>query len=289
MLVVTVKGRQHNSANFLQKGAKRMTNQMAVSQDRAALSVSTSDPWARAAEEWLAKRRSDTTKLTYLAGWKHFLNWFARHPSAATVRDISEYRDSLISNGKSSATISNRLAAIGSFYDYVKTLGLIERNPADGVERPTVEPYSTAKWLTTGEEAQLLAAPDRSTLEGKRDYAILVVMLTMGVRRAEVASMCIGDLYMRGDGTVQLRYKPKGGKVQTRPVPSAAWIAIKDYIQERGEFEDEAPVFAAHDRAARWRQRGTPITPETVRLIVARHSRKALGRVVNPHALRHTC
>jgi integrase/recombinase XerD len=49
--------------------------------------------------------------------------------------------------------------------------------------------------LLTEEEAEaILRVPDRRTLQGKRDYAILLTLLTTGLRKAEICALKIGDL-----------------------------------------------------------------------------------------------
>ncbi len=267
----------------------QQTQNAMATQDSALTLVVGDAAWNRAAVEWLANFQSSKTRDTYRAAWRDFLAWLGRHPTTVMRADVIGYRDHLTANSKRAATIGVRLAALASFFAHAKAEGLIERDPTAGVDRPKVEPYSAARWLTTGEATQLLKAPNRATLEGKRDYAILVVMLTMGLRRAEVAAMQIGDLTERGDKTAELRYKPKGGEEKTRPIPAAASKAIREYLDARGGLIDDAPVFVAHDHAADARKGDASLTCEAIRLMVERHSLKALGRAVNPHALRHTC
>ncbi len=206
-----------------------------------------------------------------------------------TRQDVIHYRDQLSATGLRAATVGVRLAALHSLFEAAKYGGLVERNPVEGVNRPKVEAYAGAKWLTSGEAAQVLRCVDRDTLDGKRDYAILIVMLTMGLRRTEAASLRHSMIVERGDGATELRYTPKGGEDRTRPIPSAAAHAIRDYLAARGDVQADAPVFVAHDNANDSRGEAKPLSGEAIRLLVARYSLKALGRIVNPHALRHTC
>lgn len=253
--------------------------------------------WERVANEWLANFRSERTRATYRAAWRDFLRYSGKHPAHVTRHDVIGYRDHLATQGRArsaraqgqrAASIGVKLAALASFYERAKNDGLIAVNPVAGVQRPKVESYSAATWLTRAEAKMLLQAPDRATIEGKRDYAILLAILTMGLRRAEVLAMRRGDLVENGE-RIELRYAPKGGEEQTRPVPTVVWRAICEYLDARGNLADDAPVFVAHDHAADARAHGTPLTGEALRLMLARYSLVALGRVVNPHALRHTC
>lgn len=246
------------------------------------------DPWAQQAAEWLQNFQSAKTIGTYRAAWRDFLKWLQRHPQTATRGDVIAYRDELVKTVKPS-TASLRIAALASFYKHAVAEGLMDRNPAAGVKRPKTTAYAGARWLTDAEARALLQAPDRTTLEGKRDFAIIVAMLTMGLRRAEVAGLMRNHLIEHGDGTAELRYTPKGGEDTSRPVPAIAWRAIGEYLAARGELAADAPVFVAHDRATGSRQTGKPLTGEAIWYIVNRYTEKALGRHVNPHALRHTC
>lgn len=244
------------------------------------------DEWSRAAYEWLANFQSERTRTTYAAAWGDFLNRVGKHPGAVVQGDVIAYRDTLSAEGLSAATVAMRLAALASFYAHARRAGLVEGNPARDVKRPKVRAYTAARWLTQGEAAEVLASIGRDSLEGLRDYAIVVCMFTMGLRLAEVAGLQIGALADRGDGSLELRYKPKGGEEQSRPVPAAAARAIRAYLAARGD-PDSGPVFAAHDRALA--SRGTAgLSREAIRLLVARRTYAALGRELNPHALRHT-
>lgn len=245
--------------------------------------------WAQLIGEWLSNFQSKATRNTYRAAWRNFLAWCGgRHPAELTRADVIAYRDHLAGSVKP-ATAVVRMAAIASLYGHAKDEGLIDRDPTEGVARPKVQAYAGARWLSNAEARELLQLPDRATLEGKRDFAILVVMLTMGLRRNEVALMRVGDLTQSGDGSAELRYLPKGGEHQTRPVPAVAWRAIGEYLQARGQPGPEAAVFIAHDNAAGSREGERAISGESLRYLVAKYTRGALGRVVNPHALRHTC
>jgi len=244
------------------------------------------DEWARAAFAWLANFQSERTRTTYAAAWGDFLKRVGKHPGGVTQGDVIAYRDTLSEEGKSAATVAMRLAALGSFYAHARRVRLVEDNPARDVKRPKVRAYTAARWLTRGEAAALLAGIERDSLVGLRDYAIVVCMFTMGLRLAEVAGLQIGDLRDRGDGSSELRYRPKGGEEQSRPVPAAVSRVVRAYLAARGD-PDSGPVFVAHDRALAMRGT-TGLSREAIRLLVARRTLAALGRQLNPHALRHT-
>ena len=230
--------------------------------------------WEAAAADWLLGKRSERTRATYADAWAAFLAYVNRPPWAIERAHIIGWRDDLVRQGKADATVAARLAAISSFYRFARREGLTDRNPAEGVERPRVKPYGKTAWLTEDEAARVLASIPTSSPTSKRDRALLGLALTMGLRRAELLGIRRRDVLDQGDGRPLLRYKPKGKAEETRALPAAAWRALRPYLVERGDLAADAPIFS--------------LTPEGLRYIVRTYTRRALGKAVNPHSLRHT-
>ena len=90
----------------------------------------------------------------------------------------------------SPATHQHRLAVISSFYDYcLKRRHLSGGNPLDINERPKVEAYAASQAIATERLVTILEGIDTTILDGKRDKAILLVLLTTGRRVSEMASL----------------------------------------------------------------------------------------------------
>lgn len=229
--------------------------------------------WEEAAQEWLQGRRSERTRNTYAAAWLSFRTSCSAAPWAVTRLDVIRWRDAQTAGGLAPASISLRLSAISSFYRYAQGQGLIDTNPAAGVERPKVKPYAGAKFLTQ-EEAERVLATIPNTQRGRRDRALLTLALTMGLRRAELLGIRRRDILERRDGGADLRYTPKGGETQTRELPLKAWRVLRRYLDDLGDVAQDTRLF--------------PLTPDGLRYIVANYTRQALGEAVNVHALRHT-
>lgn len=244
--------------------------------------------WERAAADWLTARRSERTRQAYAAAWGDFLAYVQRPPWLVERSHVIAWRDALAAQGKAEATICQALAALSSFYRFVQGEGLTERNPCQGVQRPKVKPYDKARFITQAQARDVLAVVDTSTEAGRRDRAILALFLTMGLRRAEVASLRRGDISERPDGVATLAYTPKGKARETRDIPATAWRALRVYLVDRGSLAKDAPVFVAHDRAAQDRARVIPLTPEAIRQLVAKYTRAATGQALHVHGLRHS-
>ena len=92
------------------------------------------------------------------------------------------------------STVRRRLSALSSLFKHLVRHGAADRNPVADVARPVInrEEGSTAAF-SKAEARRLLDAPD--TLAGLRDRAILSVGLQVGLRRAEISSLTVGDLH----------------------------------------------------------------------------------------------
>jgi len=131
----------------------------------------------------------------------------------------------------SSTTVGARIACLSSFYRFTIRMGLLTGNPCDALERPRTVP-SVARGYSADEVRRLLAVvPD--TVRGRRDRAILLVLVLTGRRRAEVIGLRAGDLSLEGD-TVFYTYRGKGGKRGRREIPRPAYEAIVQTLADAG-------------------------------------------------------
>jgi site-specific recombinase XerD len=154
------------------------------------------------------------------------------------------------------ATINLRLAALSSFYEYGKKLGLLRVNPIERCERARVTVYAGARALPPAFIAQKLAAIDQETLEGKRDYALISVFLASGRRRAEVAHLTLQNLQEQPDQRILLNFKRcKGGGQTDDLLPLAVSAALRTWLRAwygeqcpLGNEEDQRPVWVSLSR-----------------------------------------
>jgi integrase/recombinase XerD len=121
---------------------------------------------------------------------------------------------------------------VRSFFSYLIALGMIEKNPADTkfVLPPALPEDMAGRALTSEEVQKVLAGPDRRKPEGARDYALLLIMLRMGVRVSEACSLKTSDIRW-SHGRWILKFKVKGGRERTLPLPDEVRLAIKEYLK----------------------------------------------------------
>jgi integrase len=130
----------------------------------------------------------------------------------------------------SAHTYNHRLAVLSSFYTFTRKRGHLDvANPIDLLERRRVQPYAGARALDAQTVQQRLSLIDRSTLDGKRDYALLLVALTTGRRRAELAALRWQHVEMHAEA-VTLHVRGKGGTLFHDRLSPATCDALLDYL-----------------------------------------------------------
>lgn len=163
-------------------------------------------------------------------------------PTAETVR---QYRDYLQENGKKPTTVKNYIIAIKRFFAWTEEAGLYP-NVAKHIKSGHISKNFKRDYLTGSQARQILGHIDRSTLKGKRDYAMLVTMLTMGLRTIEVVRANIDDIRTKGNTTV-LYVQGKGheDKDDLIRMPQHVESAIRDYLSVRHANDLSEPLFTS--------------------------------------------
>jgi site-specific recombinase XerD len=143
------------------------------------------------------------------------------------------------------------------------------------------------EFLTEDEAQAILRVPDRRTLQGRRDYAILLLLLTTGLRKAEICSLKVGDLKTyRSQPVVDVI--GKGKKFRRIPLKAETLLAIKDYLKAHGNGVDpNHSLFETLGKHGPYKQRC--LTPKALDCLIRSVAKKALIRKrIHPHVMRHT-
>jgi len=181
---------------------------------------------------------------------------------------------------------NTRLAAIRSFFRFVAM-----KEPAHMLhcQRILAMPGKryvrrTVEFLDREEMDALLAAPNRSTWVGRRDYAILIVALQTGLRVSEIISLRRRDI-VTGTGA-HIRCEGKGRKQRCTPLRKEIINVLDVWLKERAGVDDD-PLFPTI--------RGTKLSRDALERLVQRHTLAAstscstlIGKRVSPHVLRHS-
>lgn len=163
-------------------------------------------------------------------------------PTAETVR---QYRDYLQENGKKPTTVKNYIIAVKRFFSWIEEAGLYP-NVAKHIKSGHISKNFKKDYLTGSQARQILNGIDRSTVKGKRDYAMLVTMLTMGLRTIEVTRANIEDIRTKGNTTVlYVQGKGHDEKDDLIRMPQHVESAIRDYLSVRKANDLSEPLFTS--------------------------------------------
>jgi integrase len=138
---------------------------------------------------------------------------------------LMEYRAQMMERELSPSTMNVRLSAVRKLIGEAKRNGILgAEEAAQMADIPNIRQQGTrlGNWLTREQARELLAVPDRSTLKGKRDAAILGLLVGCALRRAELAALKMEDIQQREGRWVIADLRGKGGRIRTVAVP--AWV-----------------------------------------------------------------
>ncbi len=143
-----------------------------------------------------------------------------------------------------------------------------------------------SEFLTQEEAQALLRAPDKRTLHGKRDYAILLTLLTTGLRKAELCNLRGKDIKTYRNQIV-IDVTGKGKRHRRIGLKNAVYDSISAYTKASGNGSPEHSVFYTLGKHGLCQEQ--PLTHKSVDCMIKKYSKKALIRKrVTPHTLRHS-
>jgi site-specific recombinase XerD len=201
---------------------------------------------------------------------------------------VLRYRFFLEQKNLAPSTINVRLAAVRRLAYEAADTGLLSPELAAGIARVKGAKrlgVRIGNWLTAEQGEALLQGSFSDTLRGKRDHAILAVLLGCGLRRAETAVIRMEDLQLREEHWIIADLVGKGRHIRTVPMP--AWV--KRAIDEWAATAEitAGNVFRRVNRqGAIW---GDGITPKAIWHVVKAAARRAGILNLAPHDLRRTC
>lgn len=223
----------------------------------------------------------------------------ARNTIAAYERDILQYLESLDGIeptgeqvegfvtqmrevGLASSTISRKTASIKGLHRFLVSEGLRSEDPTILLDSPKRR-QSLPKALTVDEAIRLVESPDRSTVAGRRDAALLEFLYASGARVSETVNLDLSDLDL--DDRLAI-VTGKGAKQRYVPIGDHAVRALRSWLPDRlrlvtaGQGGD--PIFL--------NLRGGRLTRQGVFEIVRKNAEKSgIDPIrVSPHVLRHS-
>lgn len=231
------------------------------------------DALEEARAQWDLRGYSPETVHLYLRHVRQFFSETGMDPDEVERRDLEDHmvrakRERSLSN----STIYGKVNAFKSFFRMLVERGLLDRDPAEGLELPHTR-HRVPEVLTRSEVSALLEASEVRD----RDHCLIELLYGTGIRINEAARMRVGDLDLEA-GTALVR-RGKGDKDRVVVLSPHLASDLKRYLEGRawgGEWIFPSP-------------RGGYLTDETLRGLIRRYARKAgIVKRVTPHVLRHT-
>ena len=163
-------------------------------------------------------------------GYRHaideFVDWYCSEPRLAFNRIVVlRYRSHLESRRLAPGTVNLRLGAVRRLAYEAADCGLLSADLAAGIRRvKRREEVRRSPWQLADGRAGASAwqAPDRDRLKGKRDRALLALLLACGLRRHEAVALTLDHLQQREERWAIVDLMGKGSHVRTVPVPD--WV-----------------------------------------------------------------
>jgi site-specific recombinase XerD len=232
---------------------------------------------------------SIASKRTYGFAINDFIDWYCSEPRLAFGRTVVlRYRYELEARHLAPATINLRLAAVRRLAYEASDNGLLSPDLAASIRRVKGAKklgVRLGNWLTCAQGRRLLEAPDTRNTKGKRDHAILALLLGCGLRRAELIALKLSHLQQRDDHWAIIDLYGKGGHVRTVPVPEWVKSTLDSWLTAGGI--DDGFIFRCVSHAGTvW---GSGISEKVVWWVVRQYARIAEIEKLSPHDLRRTC
>lgn len=230
----------------------------------------------------------ENSRAIYKCQLQNFFLWLHRNGiELYNVKrtHVMDYRTYLQEKYESIYTVRNNFTAVRLFFEWAENSGIMD-NPTPGIKQPKYDKKLNKMPLFSNQVSQLLNQIDRSTQVGKRNYAIVFLMITLGLRVGEVTSININDIE-EFNGVLLLRLKGKGcdTKSQTLRVDTLLFDVLEEYLTTRN-FKEYEPLFVTHERGKPSKRIGK----QTIQNMI-KNNLKAIGltgRKYCSHSLRHT-
>lgn len=252
--------------------------------------------WASATTDVGSHCRGDLLRAKQFAVSSFFAH-ARKHPAEIKARDVQSWRSALEEKKYQPATVYARISRLSSFYEWAmrepSLNQFITRNPARLARPKRPRAYQTESTKALDDEqvsalVRVVAEKAKVDVVGKRDYALLLLFVTTGMRRNEVISLRSSDVELKPDRII-MRNRVKGGDYVGREVgdPSVR-AALLDYLavgDRTNVLKSERPLWTRHDPAGK---PGAPLTSHAFAKNLKRYARLAGLEHVHIHQTRHT-
>ena len=240
--------------------------------------------------EYLVSERnySDFTINSYISDICEFKDFLSSEQMGTliTARSLHarNFMTRLFNSNFKKKSIARKLSSLKTFYRYLITEKIVEKNPFELIESPKVE-KSLPRFLYKEEIEKIFSSIDTTTAIGKRNLAIMEILYGSGLRVSELVSLEIKDLDF---SNAMIKVFGKGSKERYVPMNLRTIDALNSYIHI-GRTELILKVETTSPSELFVNRNGGPLTARGVRVIINKVLEDAAESIhVYPHMLRHT-
>jgi site-specific recombinase XerD len=249
------------------------------------------EAWTRIKSLVLDSVTSPNSKRAYEQALDAFARWCAETGGPGghaefTKATVQAYRSALEAAGLAASSINVRLSAIRRLAAEAADNGLLAPEIAASVARvrgAKRHGVRVGNWLTLDQVERLLELPDSKTNKGKRDRALLTLLVGCGLRRQELAALRIEDIQQRDGRWCIVDMLGKGNRFRTVPMPSWAKDAADEWLAA-ARFSTGLVLGAVNKGGSIARQ---GMTAQSIYEVVDAYG-KTLGAPLAPHDVRRT-
>ncbi|WP_244380915.1 tyrosine-type recombinase/integrase [Saccharococcus caldoxylosilyticus] len=242
----------------------------------------------------LADKRSENTRRTYEKDLRHFFKTMTgQEPTPELVYQFlslskqealqvaMRYKAKLMER-YTEWSVNRKLTALRSLVAYANKIGLVSWRLE--IEGEKVKPYRDVSGIPADQVMKMLAVPDRSTLKGKRDYAILCLLWSNALRRSEVHHLNVEDFDPEAK-TLAVLGKGRGTQKEIVSLSTKTAEAIADWLEARGDCKPDDPLFIVIGRP----YTGQRLSTTSIYKLVDETAKAAgIKKQMSPHRMRHS-
>ncbi len=257
--------------------------QMGNSPVREGVGMDVTTGLARYLRHHRAEGSTAKTQENHTISIGQFVAWLAREGRSGDLDDLDAdslrtYIEQLRARGLAQASVATKVRSLKAFGKWLVREEYLGKDPFGRVGQTKVDDTAKAA-LSPDEVDRLLATCDRRRVVGARDFALILLLFSTGLRAGEVVALRRDDL--DGDkGLITVR-RGKGGKFRVVPLGRPVERALDKYLDHprRRRYERSPLLFLTDD--------GSPLDPNHLWHLLERRGKRA-GVHAHPHKFRHS-
>lgn len=250
-------------------------------------------------EQRFTNTLTDSTNRAYMSDIKEFFKVFSINQinfdriKEVDVNTANKYFEILVKKGLKISTINRKMTSLSFFFSFLsrRDIGIVQYNPfspKEGCRRyKNGRNYSTTRCLTTSEVKQLIGATNEDSIIDMRDKLIIMLLSTTGMRREEIVSIKIGDIF-KNSGKNCAEIIGKGDKSRYIVFAPIVFEMIEKYLEYRGLTFEDKDEFLIVNHARNYDNK--QLSTISIYNIIKKHSSMAgiNPESISPHSLRHS-